>query len=175
MGLFDSFRRKEKPEPQDESGDKLSPEADRFLGEACEEFGVKQAALEEVWNLGSAEEWGFDQETGILQLAFGDGSRLEANAQVLGSYSAEDQIWQWAWSNPNILEAISKESRLVREVGERLGLEYLTAETVPVPDEDFLLYLCSIGVKATRSVGVFEGDYGSIKIFRTLKEIRRVS
>src|SRR5437660_4673128 len=144
MGLFDKFRIKKRREV--EIDDALSPEADRFLAEACAEFEHKQAVLDRDWRFDSAQEWGFDQNTGVLWLTFSDGSRLEANAQILGSYSAEDQSWQWAWSNRNADDAMALDSRKVKELGERLGIAYLQEDVIPLPNETSVSYLDSVPV-----------------------------
>src|SRR5262245_8035360 len=56
-------------EEQSNSNDALSPEADKFLAEACEEHEDKQRAFEKQWRFDSIRQWGFDQDTGILSLS----------------------------------------------------------------------------------------------------------
>ena len=162
-------------EPTTAADDELSPEVDKFLADAGVEFDAKQEALERDWRIGEAAEWGFDQDTCLLWLGFDDGSRLEANAQILGTYSNDDQDWQWAWSNPNIEAAVARDSQAVKELGARLGLAYLQEESLPVESPGHAAYLCSIGVKATNAVGVFEGEFGPTVGFFMLKDLRWAS
>ncbi len=67
---------------------------------------------------------------------------------------------------------MARDSKLVKTVGERLGISYLQAGKVPVPNEVFASYLAAIGVKATNSIGVYRGKAGAIDAFITLKNPR---
>jgi hypothetical protein len=151
----------------------LSPEADQFLAEALDEFGEKEEALERQWHLSAGTEYGLDQDTCSFWLQLDDGSRWAADAQILGSFDEEDETWQWAWANPNCTAAMARDSRIVRETGKRLGVWYLhELERHPMPGPEFVAYLCAIGMKASGSIGMFEGSEASVVIFIMLKNIR---
>jgi len=152
----------------------LSPEAGQFLAAASDEFNRKQEALQNTWNFGSAAQWGYDQLSGVLRLTFADGSRLEAEGQVLGSYCPGDGKWEWAWNNPNVDRKVAKDSHKVRELGDRLQISYLQLGTIPLPEPKMVSYLCAIGIKATNSIGVYQGEAGPIQVFILLKRPRRV-
>jgi len=166
------FKSKKKSEPKLDFDAPLSPEADKFLAEATAEFNTKQEALRRDWRFGTAKQWGYDQVSGILKLDFEDGTQFQADGQILGSYSATGGSWEWAWNNPNVEEAMARDSKVTKAVGERLGISYLQAAMVPVPNEDFASYLAAIGVKATDSIGVYRGKAGPIDVFITLKNAR---
>jgi len=159
----------EKKAPQDVQ---LSPEAEKFLAEAWFEYDIKQAALERDWRFDSSSGWGFDQDTGIFTLDFADGSQLQASGQILGCYSAENESWEWAWDNPDCKETISGDSRMVRELGERVVIPYLLEGVISAPGRKLVTYLCAIGLKATGSVGVFEGEAGPVTVFLMLKDLK---
>jgi len=150
----------------------LSPEADKFLAEATAEFNAKQEALRRDWRFEKAAQWAYDQVSGILKLDFNDGAQFQADGQILGSYSAGGGSWEWAWNNPHVEAAMAKDSKLVKQIGERLGIAYLIAPMIPVPAEDFAAYLAAIGVKATGAIGVYRGKAGPIDVFITLKRPR---
>jgi hypothetical protein len=152
----------------------LSPEADQFLAAATEEFNRKQKALQNTWNFGSAVQWGYDQLSGVLRLSFPDGSQFEAEGQCLGSYCPGDGTWEWAWDNPNVDGKVAKDSHKVRELGDRLQISYLRIGTIPLPEPRMVSYLCAIGIKATNSIGVYQGEAGPIQVFIMLKRPRRV-
>ncbi len=166
------FKRKKKSEAKIDFDAPLSPEADKFLGTATEEFNKKQDALRREWRFDSYKEWRYDQFSGILELDFKDGAQFNADGQILGSYSSGDHSWEWAWNNPNVEAAMTRDSQLVKQLGERLGISYLVAGMVPVPSEVFASYLCAIGIKATDSIGVFRGKAGPIDVMITLKNAR---
>ena len=152
----------------------LSPEADQFLSTAMELFNERQRALRKEWQFDSYKQWGFDQLSGTFRIEFEDGRQLHADGQILGSYSSSGQSWEWGWHNPYVDPAIARDSRAVKELGGRFGLDYLTSGTVPVPDEQFISFLCAVGLKATDSAGVFRGSAGPIEVMILLKNLRAV-
>ena len=166
--MFSIFRRKKSLEPVP-----LSPEADAFLAAATAEFNDKQAALSANWSFGEYEQWGFDQYSGLFTLTLADGSRVLADGQILGSHSPRDGSWEWAWNNPNVEAGVARASQAVRDLGERLGISYLTHGRIPVEGDVFVSYLCAIGVKATGSDGAFLGSAGAINVHVLLANLRR--
>jgi hypothetical protein len=161
-----------KTEPKIDLDAPLSPEADKFLGTATEEFNVKQEALRRDWRFDSYKQWAYDQFGGVLKLDFKDGAQFLADRQILGSYAAGSHSWEWAWNNPHVEDSMKRDSQLVKQLGERLDIEYLVAGMVPVPAETFVSYLCAIGIKATDSIGVFRGKAGPIDVLIMLKNPR---
>ena len=165
---------KKNPTPAPGFDGPLSPEADQFLAEATAEFDTKQAALDRDWHFDDFKQWGFEQLSGTFRLEFADGPEFQADGQILGSYSAEEKSWEWAWHNPYVDASIARDSKAVKDLGERLGLSYTAAGTVPVPGDEFVSYLCAIGLKATDSIGVFRGTAGPIDVLILLKNPRTV-
>jgi hypothetical protein len=150
----------------------LSPKADKFLAEATAEFKTKQETLTRDWRFGTGKQWGFDQVSGLFKLDFADGAQFQADGQILGSYFAARNSWEWAWNNPHVAPAMAQDSKAVKEVGERLDIAYLVEPMVAVPSEPFASYLAAIGVKATDSIGVYRGKSGPVEVFITLKNPR---
>ena len=166
------FTRKKKPESKINISAPLSPEADKYLAQATAEFNTKQEALRRDWRFDSYKEWAYDQYGAVLKLDFADGAQFCADGQCLGSYMASRLSWEWAWNNPHVEEAVKRDSKLVKQAGERLGIDYLVAGAVPAPTEEFVSYLCAIGIKATDSIGVFRGKAGPVDVMITLKNAR---
>src|SRR5690349_8283775 len=125
--------RKQAPKPAINIDAPLSPEADKYLAEATAEFNTKQEGLRRDWRFGSGKEWKYDQFSAILKLDFEDGAQFCADGQILGSYMAARNSWEWAWNNPNVEEAVKQDSRLVKQLGERLGIAYLVIGIIPAP------------------------------------------
>lgn len=169
--MFGFFKKKKQADER--FSQPLSPEADEFLAEALDEFGQKEEALEKKWRLSTCAEYALHDETGLFHMKLEDGKAWEADAQILGSFNEEDQGWQWAWGNPHCAEIWSRDSKIVRETGKRLGIGYLHELPMhPVPGPEFVAYLCAIGLKASKSTGMFEAQDGSIVIFIMLKNLR---
>ena len=150
----------------------LSPEADRYLAAATEEFNAKQEALRRDWRFDAYKEWRYDQVGGVLALNFKDGAEFNADGQILGSYCAGNHSWEWAWNNPHVEAPMKRDSESVKQLGERLKISYLVAGMIPAPGEEFVSYLCAIGIKATDSIGIFRGKAGAIDVLILLKNPR---
>jgi uncharacterized protein DUF6882 len=152
-------------------GAELSPEADTFLAAAIMEFNAKQQALTKTWRFAAFEQWAYDPDTGVLNLEFADKATLVADGQLLGTFSVADNTFEWAWSRPHFGATITKESARVKELGRRLGISYLQAGIIPIPDEAFMSYVCAIGLKASDSAGMFRGD-GDVQPMIMVKNLR---
>src|SRR5882672_5918793 len=70
---------KKKANPASELDGPLSPEADKFLAEATEEFNTKQEALDRDWHFDDYKQWGFDQLSGVFRLEFADNTEFQAD------------------------------------------------------------------------------------------------
>ncbi len=172
--MFGMFKKKN---TSDERFSKpLSPEADKFLAEALEDYGQKEKALEQDWRVSECAEYALNEETGLFQMKLNDGTAWEAEAQILGSFNEEDQTWQWAWGNPHCSEVWSRDSKVVQEAGKRLDIWYVhEVPGMPLPGPEFVAYLCAIGMKASESTGMFEAHDGPVVIFLMLKNPRWTS
>jgi hypothetical protein len=168
LGLF----RRKQPQPEIDLDAPLSPEADKYLAAATAEFNPKQDALRKDWRFGSETRWAWDPPSGLFTLEFADGSQFAADGQLLGSHSAESFSWEWAWNKPSLPPAAMRDSKLVKELGERLGIAYLVWGMVPIPGDLWVSYLSAIGCKATDSSGVYIGKAGDLKVVIALKSPR---
>ena len=137
-------------------GAPLSAEADQFLAQATAEFNARQKALDAEW-LADFKQWGFDQRSGIFRLQFRDDTEAHFDGQILGSYSAAENTWEWAWNNPWVEADMARDSHLVRDLGRRLAIDYLRQGMIPLPDGQFVSHFCAIALKATQSLGVYRG------------------
>lgn len=167
-----------KPKLDDSFHRPLSPEADKFLAEAMAEYQTKhEALLTGEWRLTECREWDFDDETGTVTAEFADGSEWKAKGQLLGSYAIQEESWQWAWDSPDIRKELSRDSLLVKKLGEQLNICYLQlgGGSFPLPGQEFVEYLCAIGVKATNSFSIMEADAGPMVGFILLKDLKWVN
>ena len=152
----------------------LSPAANKFLDEASKEFNAKQKNLDNEWRFDAYQEWSFDVEKGLLELEFHDGTTLIADGQLLGTYCVSDATFEWAWNNPKFKKVITRDSQVVKEVGETLKLSYTQAGMIPMPAEVYLSYICAIGLKASDSLGMFRGSEGDVHPLIMVKNPRLI-
>jgi len=169
--MFGLFKKKKRVDER--FSQPLSPEADKFLAQALEEYDQKEEALEQSWHLSACAEYALNDETGLFHMKLKNGTAWEADAQILGSFNEADQTWQWAWGNPHCAEVWSRDSKVVQTVGERLDVWYVhEIWDFPVPGPEYVAYLNAIGIKASESAGWYEVRDGSVVIFVMLKNLR---
>lgn len=172
--MFGIFKKKKQVDAR--FSQPLTPEAQKFLTEALEEYDQKEHALEQSWRASAAVDSELDDVTGLFHAKFADGSAWAADAQILGSFNKDDQTWQWAWGNPDSSEVWSRSSKKVREIGERTGIWYVHEEWwLAMPAPEFVRNLCAIGLKASESAAGIEVDDGPIMIFVMLNNLRWTS
>jgi hypothetical protein len=151
----------------------LTPEQDAFLASCTREYNEKLEKLNRDWSFSNYKTWGFDQLSGIFFLELHDGSRVEADGQVIGSYKPAQKSWEWAWNNPNVEEAMKRDVQAVRTFGETEKIEYLRKGVIPAPNKLFPMYLSGIAIKILGAEGVYAGNAGAIQVFISLKNLRR--
>jgi hypothetical protein len=78
------------------------------------------------YGLGSETSWDIDQNAGILQLTFADGTQLACPAQIIGSLHLPDQIFKWAWQDSSVPPHMASLAEQIRNLGEERGDELLT-------------------------------------------------
>lgn len=150
-----------------------SKASSKFLESAIGEHNEKNDILNEQWGFDSYSEWGLDQESGKFFIKLQDGSLVEAEGQIYGSFSSEDSTWEWAWSNPDIDESIAKDSLRIKEYGESENIDFLSEAIIELPDQNTATYLAAIGEKINNAQGLFVGQIEEIYIFIGLKGLRR--
>ncbi len=153
----------------------LTPEQDAFLASCTREYNEKLEKLNRDWSFSNYKIWGFDQVSGIFFLVLHDGSRIEADGQIIGSYFPSKNSWEWAWNNPNVEKAMKRDVQLVKTFGEKEKIEYLRKGMVPAPDKLFPMYLCGIASKIVGGEGMFAGDAGPVQVYISLKRLRKLS
>ena len=142
----------------------LSAEAEKYIAEATAEFNAKQEALRRHWRFGSFNHLEYDETKGILKLGFSDGAELQADGQLLGTYSPAGCSFEWAWNSPRFNDSVTRASKQVKNLGKYLGIAHLHIGTVPVPSDDILAYYVAIGAKATESAGVLTARRGEVEM-----------
>jgi len=144
-----------------------------FFDDAITEHNRNNEILNKDWGFDNYQEWGFDQEGGTLFIKFKDESVVEANGQIYGSFSNNDNTWEWAWNNSDIEEHIANDSLRVKEYGERENIDFLAEAIIELPDQNTATYLGSIAEKLNNAQGLFVGQVEEIYIFIGLKGLRR--
>ena len=150
-----------------------SSESDGFqdlLDASVQELQVKTEA-HKAWGLGTFDRWDIDQEVGDLVFSNADGTKAVAPAQIIGSFSTNDNSWLWAWDNPSIVDGLKLHSRKLREYGEQHGIEKLTTRKWTGTEDDAWA-MAALAVRLCEAQGAYRGPAGTSYVFMTFGEVK---
>jgi len=165
--FFSLFRRRSgPPEPSETHA--------AFLQQALDEYHEKLERINVSWHFPRGERWDLKSSEGLFRLHFADGSRVEAEVQLIGSHHSGKREWEWAWNNGKLPEKLTSEVCQVREYGVRDNFEHLTRGTFYAPDRELGTLLAAAAAKLMNSEAVFAGADGPVVLFLSLKKLRRV-
>ncbi|MFE5586801.1 DUF6882 domain-containing protein [Kitasatospora sp. NPDC056531] len=126
-----------------------------------------------TWGLGTADRWGLDQRTGLITWTFPDRTAT-APAQILATWSPGSASWLWAWANPSILTALSRDAGSVRDWAEADGHAAL-AEPEVEADEQLAATLAALAVRITKATGFYRAPGATSTTFITFGPVTLTS
>lgn len=88
----------------------------------------QQDVCNEVYKVGSYQNWYYDQTTGELTFSDSGINKLIIDYEEVGSLSFRSNTWLWAWANPHLEEKVKSAIGQVRDYGEKRKFERLTNE-----------------------------------------------
>jgi hypothetical protein len=146
-------------------GEALS-EPDLTIARANNEMQLRTEAAIGTWGLDKSS-WAVDLEVGVITFTNKEkGWVITAPVQVVGTYNTDDGTWLWGWDHPSVPEPCGGHARLVRDFGEKYGLNALTARKVAISMEDawqFTALACHLG----GGQGGYSGPSGPARVFMT--------
>ncbi|NNJ27631.1 DUF6882 domain-containing protein [Alienimonas chondri] len=165
------------PEPTEPSETAPIPSADaqpatdfeQLVAASVEELETK-TELNKAWGLGTFDRWDLDQQTGEIVFSNADGTTARASAQIIGSFSANDSSWLWAWDNPSIADALKADARTVKAYGEEHGIDRLTTRKWTGTEEG-AWEMAAVAAKLCGATGVYRGPAGRSSVFITFGEV----
>lgn len=125
----------------------------------------------EKYNVGNYERWDWYQETGRLVFSNNSTPELEADIHFSGSYSTASESWMWAWVNSSLDEKVKVSSRLIKELGEDLGLKQLVAGRWIGTEVDGW-EMTSVLAKAIDAIGVYRTPTSNGFIYMAITDVR---
>jgi hypothetical protein len=127
------------------------------------------AETHKAWGCGSAQRWGLDQTTGLIQWTFSD-RVATASAQILASYNRSKGSWMWAWANESILPPLRLGSEQVRDWALDNGHSEL-AEPLISADEHQATDLSALAVLITKATGFYNPVNSAVVPIITFGEV----
>lgn len=91
------------------------------LADASRWLHTQNILAAQHWGMGLESHFSFDQDDGLLRLAFADGHELALPSQLLGSFDARNRSFMWGWHNPSFRDALKAGAQAAREAGVALG------------------------------------------------------
>lgn len=85
------------------------------------ELDAKQDYLINEYQLGSYDDFFYDQERKVLQFINGNQELLEFYVLFIGTWSENCNTWMWAWENSNMTIDVRKEASVIKGLAETTG------------------------------------------------------
>ena len=169
MGFFDKIFGKKIAE-------EITPSCDdaynKLLNECVAEVDGKNQKLADEYGLGSFERWDIDQEIGELVFSDDRAPTLVCSVTMLGSFSDQSETWMWGWANPSLLEPLTRDTNVLREYGEKNGLEDLTVEKTSATEGEAWA-LSALSCRILDGLGLYRGPTGNGFVVMMIKGINR--
>lgn len=124
-----------------------------------------------AWGLGSFDRWSIEQEVGNLVFTDADGTTALAPAQIIGSFSTQDNSWLWAWDNPSIADDLKVHARQLKDYGNKHSITKLTSRKWTGTEDDAWA-MVALAVKLCDAQGAYRGPAGSSYLFMTFGEVK---
>lgn len=97
-------------------------EFQRFIHPITHEAMRKNEQIEKLFNVGTYQQWYYEQSSQKLTFSNGGKVIVEADFQVVGSFSTSSESWMWSWHNESIEEAAKREIYKVKEFCQQLDI-----------------------------------------------------
>jgi hypothetical protein len=143
---------------------------DAYFEKANNHLAALTAAHDSAWNMGAAERWDADQETGILTWTFSNGVVVKAPFQIIGTYNTKDNTFLWGWDHPSVVEPLRQDAISVLEFAKQNHIEFLQDRKVEC-DEEAAWDLAAIASLVCDRQGVYRGPAGTTYVFMTFGNV----
>lgn len=144
---------------------------DSYLEKANNHLKALTKAHQGMWNIGAADRWDADQETGIITWTFPDGVVVSAPFQIIGTYNSSDSTFLWGWDHPSVVEPLRKDAEAVLQFAKQHSIEFLQDRKVEC-DEDAAWELAALATLVCDRQGAYRGPAGKTFVFMTFGEIK---
>ena len=144
---------------------------DTYLEKANNHLQALTMAHQGTWNMGAADRWDADQETGIITWTFPDGILVSAPFQIVGTYNSLDSTFLWGWDHPSVVEPLRKDAAAVLEFAQQHDIEFLQTRKLEC-DEQAAWELAALATLVCNRQGAYRGPAGTTFVFMTFGEVK---
>lgn len=149
--------------------ERMAEEPDVAFEKALSGLDAKTELMTSTWWKDGLD-WAVDLEAGTIEFTNERGWVITAPVQVVGTYNTNDGTFMWGWDHPSVPAGSAAAAKLVRDFGERHGLEKLTTRLVELT-EDEAWELTALADYLSEGTGVYRGPTGSILVYMTFGTI----
>ncbi|MCP4218286.1 MAG: hypothetical protein GY765_26860, partial [bacterium] len=127
-----------------------------FVDQSKEGLAVQTQAHNRLWHIGEADQWNVDQESGKISWSFSDGTYVEADVQIIGTYNPNDGTFLWGWDHPSVLKKLQRNAQMVKEYGTKHNISKFTNRKI-LCTEDEAWEFTAIANRLSESNGGYRG------------------
>ncbi|HWN09129.1 MAG TPA: MbtH family NRPS accessory protein [Pyrinomonadaceae bacterium] len=131
----------------------------------------RNETLRQQFSLGTYERYDWDQDRGVIVFSAGGEAKVIADIQFVGTISYRTKTWLWAWSNASLDGLLTKDSRFVRELGEKHGYAKLTVAKWRATEID-AWEMTAVQAELTNAAGTYRSLQQNRATFLTLHNVR---
>jgi len=117
--------------------------------------------------------WDFEQKTGLLVFSNPTSglpdAQLSLQIQIIGSLSTRSSTWMWAWHNPTLREALTRDAEAVHEFGVMHGIAELTTPLWKADEADGWT-MTALAVHLCGAIGAYRAPADNTFIYLALYE-----
>ncbi|MEM7734171.1 MAG: DUF6882 domain-containing protein [Deinococcota bacterium] len=140
----------------------MSLDIDNLLIQAYEALQQQTATHAQTWRLGEEASWSLDQEAGVLRLEFANARVAQAPVQIIGTL--HQGIFQWAWANASVSDALSQHAKTVHDYGAEHDITLLTQPKLPA-DEDQAWQYTALASQLAGAQGAYRGHVADAELY----------
>lgn len=149
-------------------------EFDEFLKLSCELLDEKQRSLTNEFGLGTHDQYGFDQLTGLLTFRSPAGIvEVQAEGFIIGTYVASKQSWRWAWANETIVAGQRQKASRLQMLRQVTGMVIFERPDVEA-DTRMAGELVAMAVQHLSLRGAYRAKKGSAETYLGIESISRI-
>lgn len=134
----------------------------------------QQAQCTKDFGLGHYDRFDMNQGTGEIIFSRQGKPGVIAKIQVVGDVSTKSNTWLWAWANSSINPILTKDSKQVKQYGQKYKFEPLTLDTWPANEADGWM-MTAITAKLTHAKGAYRAPSRQGPIFVVFTSLRKVA
>jgi hypothetical protein len=148
-------------------------EIDNYLHESIHlQMETNEEYLQQ-FDIDSFEHWDYDMDKETLTFSHKGVAKVVATIQVAGSISNKSKTWLWGWANQYFPENVIRALSVVREFGEKHGIQKLTRDKWAATVEDGW-EMSAVANRLIKGKGVYRCPTDNGFLFLILTQIDRL-